>query len=238
MLDRLRKWHLAADLLVASEDMALTDGIFSYFEPLGYHLENCASDMDLLDAVSQNDYAVIILDAALTDSLGIPMFIRLRSNGYTVPIILLAQNVTPKKEANFVSAGVDCVVPLPLHHLELETKLLALLRLVRGHTSTRLFWEGIELDMRKHEVACDGKPIHFPPMCFKVMAILPRRDMEQRVASANKAIAEALKPLGITLIDDGSALMGRDGKIDESCFRDGLHPNEKGYGKIVKFICK
>ena len=174
MLDRLRKWHLAADLLVASEDMALTDGIFSYFEPLGYHLENCASDMDLLDAVSQNDYAVIILDAALTDSLGIPMFIRLRSNGYTVPIILLAQNVTPKKEANFVSAGVDCVVPLPLHHLELETKLLALLRLVRGHTSTRLFWEGIELDMRKHEVACDGKPIHFPPMCFKVMAILMR----------------------------------------------------------------
>ena len=73
---------------------------------------------------------------------------------------------------------------------------------------------------------------------LKVMAILPRRDMEQRVASANKAIAEALKPLGITLIDDGSALMGRDGKIDESCFRDGLHPNEKGYGKIVKFICK
>ncbi len=73
---------------------------------------------------------------------------------------------------------------------------------------------------------------------LKVMAILPRRDMEQRVASANKAIAEALKPLGITIIDAGSALMGRDGKIDESCFRDGLHPNEKGYGKIVKFICK
>lgn len=73
---------------------------------------------------------------------------------------------------------------------------------------------------------------------IKVMAILPRRDMEQRVASVNQAIAEALKPLGITLLDAGKKLMGRDGKIDESCFCDGLHPNEKGYGRIVKYICR
>lgn len=75
-----------------------------------------------------------------------------------------------------------------------------------------------------------------PDAEIKVMAILPRRDMEQRVASVNKAIAEALKPLGITLIDAGGELLGRDGKIDESCFRDGLHPNEKGYRKIVRYI--
>lgn len=77
-----------------------------------------------------------------------------------------------------------------------------------------------------------------PEAEIKVMAILPRRDMEQRVASANRAIAEALEPLGITLIDAGKELMGKDGKIDESCFRDGLHPNEKGYGRIVKYICR
>lgn len=77
-----------------------------------------------------------------------------------------------------------------------------------------------------------------PDAEIKVMAILPRRDMEQRVASVNKAIAETLKPLGITLIDAGGELLGRDGKIDESCFRDGLHPNEKGYRKIVRYICR
>lgn len=77
-----------------------------------------------------------------------------------------------------------------------------------------------------------------PDAEIKVMAILPRRDMEERVASVNKAIAEALKPLGITLTDAGRELLGRDGRIDESCFRDGLHPNEKGYGRIVKYICR
>lgn len=77
-----------------------------------------------------------------------------------------------------------------------------------------------------------------PKAKIKVLGILPRRDKEERVAGLNKTIAEAIAPLGLSLTDVGAPLLGKDGKIDESCFTDGLHPNEKGYGKIVKKICK
>ncbi len=77
-----------------------------------------------------------------------------------------------------------------------------------------------------------------PKAKIKVLGILPRRDKEERVAGLNKTIAEAIAPLGLSFTDVGAPLLGKDGKIDESCFTDGLHPNEKGYGKIVKKICK
>ena len=75
-----------------------------------------------------------------------------------------------------------------------------------------------------------------PEARIKVLGILPRRDRESRIAGLNRAIAEAIAPLGLSLTDVGGPLLKEDGKIDESCFSDGLHPNEKGYGKIVKRI--
>ena len=34
-------------------------------------------------------------------------------------------------------------------------------------------------------------------------------------------------------IDPGKVLLGRNGKIDESLFVDGLHPDAKGYRKLA-----
>lgn len=39
-----------------------------------------------------------------------------------------------------------------------------------------------------------------------------------------------------TSMSSTGVLLQQDGKIDESCFTDGLHPNEKGYGLIVEQI--
>ena len=75
-----------------------------------------------------------------------------------------------------------------------------------------------------------------PEARIKVLGILPRRDREKRITELNRAMAEAIAPLGLSLTDVGGPLLKEDGKIDESCFSDGLHPNEKGYGKIVKKI--
>lgn len=77
-----------------------------------------------------------------------------------------------------------------------------------------------------------------PKAKIKVLGILPRRDNEARIAEVNNAIATAIVPLGLSLTDVGERLLGKDGKVDESYFLDGLHPNEKGYGRIVKEICK
>ncbi len=37
----------------------------------------------------------------------------------------------------------------------------------------------------------------------------------------------------VTYIDPGRVLLNTSGKVDETLFRDGLHPNAAGYNKLA-----
>jgi len=70
-----------------------------------------------------------------------------------------------------------------------------------------------------------------------MMAILPRRGMEERVVQVNKLINKLSSKEKITYANAGKLFVqGADKKIDESLFSDGLHPNEKGYDLLGAFI--
>jgi lysophospholipase L1-like esterase len=80
-----------------------------------------------------------------------------------------------------------------------------------------------------------------PQAKLHVIKIYPRRNMEKRVAELNDLLASKL-PLDehTDIIDVTSELVLKDGsgKIDESLFRDGLHPNEIGYSRIANVFKK
>lgn len=80
--------------------------------------------------------------------------------------------------------------------------------------------------------------IRQPKAKIKVMAILPRRNTEARIAALNQQIMKMVKAGGYEYADAGKFLLLPDKKIDESLFSDGLHPNEKGYMKIAETIAK
>lgn len=79
--------------------------------------------------------------------------------------------------------------------------------------------------------------IRQPSAVLKVVGILPRGGMEERIRDLNQKI-QALLPAGVVFTDAGKSLLNAQGKIEVSFFRDGLHPNEKGYERIVKKIVK
>lgn len=77
-----------------------------------------------------------------------------------------------------------------------------------------------------------------PEAKITVLGIYPRRKMEQRVKDINLQIRQMAELEGFHFADPGLNLLQPDGKIDESLFTDGLHPNEKGYQKVVDEILK
>lgn len=77
-----------------------------------------------------------------------------------------------------------------------------------------------------------------PTARIKVVGIYPRRDMEKRIAGLNKKIKKRAVADGYEFCDVSKAFLLKNGKIDESLFLDGLHPNEKGYDRIVGEINK
>jgi len=72
-----------------------------------------------------------------------------------------------------------------------------------------------------------------PGAAVLLLGILPRRQQEQRVAQLNEGIAQATGELDVFYLDPGRVLLDSEGKIDESLFSDGLHPNAEGYRKLA-----
>ncbi|MBD2700737.1 SGNH/GDSL hydrolase family protein [Spirosoma sp. BT702] len=66
-----------------------------------------------------------------------------------------------------------------------------------------------------------------------LIGILPRRNEEARIAQLNQRIAQAAGELNVTFIQPGTVFLKSDGKIDESMFSDGLHPNAEGYRQLL-----
>lgn len=62
-----------------------------------------------------------------------------------------------------------------------------------------------------------------------MMGIYPRRNDEKRVAILNTELAKLCKSLNVQYSNPGKVFLKADGKIDETLFSDGLHPNQKGY---------
>lgn len=69
-----------------------------------------------------------------------------------------------------------------------------------------------------------------------VMGILPRRYMEERISLLNKQISKIPFNKKIQYADAGKMFLLPSGKINESFFLDGLHPNSAGYEKLGSFI--
>ncbi|MCX6218470.1 SGNH/GDSL hydrolase family protein [Spirosoma sp.] len=66
-----------------------------------------------------------------------------------------------------------------------------------------------------------------------MVGIFPRRNGEARVATINDAIARMTGETNASFAQPGSVFLQPDGKIDESLFSDGLHPNPEGYRRLV-----
>lgn len=77
-----------------------------------------------------------------------------------------------------------------------------------------------------------------PKAEIKVIGILPRRNHEFWVKRINGEIRVMAEKAGYTFCDAGNVLLNADGKIEESFFSDGLHPNGKGYELISLFIAE
>lgn len=95
------------------------------------------------------------------------------------------------------------------------------------------------LHLNTNEEIIDGLKLLIKAMIVRqpnaeilLIGLLPRRDNEEKVADLNLAIAQLTGKLNIDYADIGKSMLQKDGKINESLFSDGLHPNEKGYSLI------
>lgn len=69
-----------------------------------------------------------------------------------------------------------------------------------------------------------------------LVGLLPRRKLEPTVARLNQSLEQIAAEKEASYINPGKLMLLPDGKIDESLFLDGLHPNDRGYAIIAPHI--
>ncbi|HEX9502982.1 MAG TPA: SGNH/GDSL hydrolase family protein [Patescibacteria group bacterium] len=75
-----------------------------------------------------------------------------------------------------------------------------------------------------------------PSATILLSGILPRQGMEERIVLLNKNISRLAADRKLVFIDPGKVLLTGKGKIDESLFSDGLHPNAAGYERLAPVL--
>jgi lysophospholipase L1-like esterase len=75
-----------------------------------------------------------------------------------------------------------------------------------------------------------------PKADILLLGIYPRRKDEQNIYELNQGLVNVSGLMNVRYLDAGKVLLKSDGKIDETLFTDGLHPNAEGYRKLVQVM--
>jgi lysophospholipase L1-like esterase len=75
-----------------------------------------------------------------------------------------------------------------------------------------------------------------PTAAILVSGIFPRRGMEKHIVALNKEIAGLAVGDRLHFINPGRVLLNSKGRIEETWFTDGLHPNATGYSKLAPLL--
>lgn len=75
-----------------------------------------------------------------------------------------------------------------------------------------------------------------PAAQIYMLGVYPRRQQEARVAALNQRLLQLTGQANVNFINPGKVFLNAEGKIDESLFSDGLHPNAKGYSLLGNAI--
>jgi DNA-binding response OmpR family regulator len=147
-------------ILIVEDDPHLGDGLRSGLQSIGFSTDWMQDAASAWHALSTEEYSAMVLDLGLPLEDGAHLLSRLRSNGRSLPVLILtARDTIADKLAGF-NAGADDYVVKPVDMEELAARLHALIRRARGQASTRLVAGQIELDTLARRVWLEGRPVN------------------------------------------------------------------------------
>jgi DNA-binding response OmpR family regulator len=119
------------------------------------------------------NFDAVILDLGLPRLDGLTLLRRWRSEGRTVPVLILTARAQWEERVEGIEAGADDYVVKPFSTAELTARIAALLRRSGGTRSRRqLEFEGLQIDLTRREVTVRGRTVDLPAREFDVLAFL------------------------------------------------------------------
>ena len=140
----------------------------------GYSVDEAADGPGAMERMGVAPPDLILLDVMMPGQDGLDVLEGLRRTSAVPVILLTARNEEADRVLGF-RFGADDYVVKPFSTAELTARIAAVLRRTGGTGPAgrqRLHFDGLEIDLARHEVTVRGKPVDLPSREYEVLAFL------------------------------------------------------------------
>lgn len=157
-------------LLLVEDNVPLADELVSALNRQGYAVDWLADGRDAIHQGASEPYDLIVLDLGLPGLPGLEVLQQWRAYGLSTPVLILTARGSWAERIEGLKAGADDYLTKPFHPEELQLRIQALLRRVRGLANLpKLEAAGLHLDEGRQCVSRDGEDIQLTAAEFRLL---------------------------------------------------------------------
>lgn len=174
------------NILVVDDDKEIVDSIAIFLSGENYTVIKAYDGIEALDALSENDVHLMILDIMMPKLDGIKTLMKLRKTR-NIPVILLSAKSEDADKILGLTAGADDYVTKPFNPSELVARVKSQLRRYTALGSIakqneEIVIDGLCINIENKTVRVDGEDIRLTPIEYKILELLARN--RKRIFSA------------------------------------------------------
>lgn len=163
-------------VLVVDDDREIVDSIAIFLSGEGYRVLKAYNGIDALDALSENEVHLIVLDIMMPRLDGIKTLMKLRESR-NVPVILLSAKSEDTDKILGLTAGADDYVTKPFNPSELVARVKSQLRRYTmlggvGGQRGEIVVDGLSVNTENKTVKVDGEDVRLTPIEYKILELL------------------------------------------------------------------
>lgn len=162
-------------VLLIEDDLAISDPLVRALGREGYEVRPHGTGKSGLEELNHGA-DLVILDLGLPDMDGLDVARTIRSQGSTVPILILTARADEVDMVVGLDAGADDYVTKPFRLAELMARVRALLRRGSGEENEldTLSAQDVQVDVSAHRAWANGKELHLTGKEFDLLSVLIR----------------------------------------------------------------
>jgi two-component system, OmpR family, KDP operon response regulator KdpE len=157
-------------VLVVDDEPQILRALTTNLRGAGYEVDTAQTAAEALGALALRLPDAVILDLVLPDGSGTDVCRELRTWS-TVPVIVLSAVGEEAEKVAALDAGADDYVTKPFGMGELLARLRAAMRRVAPTPEPVIDVGALRVDLERHEVTIDGRPVQLTPNEFGLMRL-------------------------------------------------------------------
>ena len=222
-------------ILIVEDEQLLRHHLTVRLSDIGHIISSVASANEALQAVSNNNFDIAIVDIGLPGKNGLELIKELRSAEHTFPILILTARGSWQDKVEGLSTGADDYVVKPFQFEELEARLNVLNRRAVGISQPVLTVGSLKLDLNRKRAFCNEEPLQLTAYEYRLLEYLMQHS--QQVIPKERLMEQLYKDEDERDSNVIEVLVGRlRRKLESQC---GIQPIEtvRGQGYLFSEAC-